>query len=77
MSPADVTTAPAKLAEFLDAHGHRVSAAVTRSGLLVILTVTPSDGIRSGQPCLTPANARELAAALTVWANLAPEGLAS
>ncbi len=42
------------LAELFDAQGHRVTASVTRSGLLTIVTQT-LDGKASGHPCLSPA----------------------
>lgn len=60
--PAD--TAPAVLARFIDAQGHQVTAGVTRSGLLAIVTRTPDGGIRSGMPCLNRENAADLMDAL-------------
>lgn len=55
---------PARLARFIDAQGHRVTAEVTRSGLLAILTRTVEEGIKSGHPCLNAENAVELRDAL-------------
>lgn len=53
-------------ASLIDAHGHRITAAVTRSGLLaVITTAAPSDGTASGHPCLN----EEQAAQLRDWLN--------
>lgn len=63
------TQAPAPLARFIDAQGHRVTAEVTRSGLLVILTQTQAgDEARdSGHPALNLENAVELRDALNVF----------
>lgn len=60
---------PAVLARFFDAQGHRVTATVTPSGLLAILTATPEEGIKSGHPCLNPENAAELGRALLKFAR--------
>lgn len=57
------------LARLIDAQGRRVTATVTRSGLLAIITATPDEGIKSGHPCLSPANARELGNALIAFAD--------
>lgn len=64
--PADAA-APAvrpPLARFLDAHGRRITAVVTPSGLLAILTRTPETGLRGGHPALNAENAAELRDAL-------------
>lgn len=76
MTAVEQITQSPPLATVIDGLGHRVTVRETRSGMAAILTETAGDDRRSGQPCLTPANALELAAALTVWANLAPEGVA-
>jgi hypothetical protein len=55
---------PVELARFIDAQGHRVTAEVTRSGLLAVLTRTPDEGLNGGHPCLTAENAAELMGAL-------------
>lgn len=60
------------LANFLDALGRRVTAEVTSSGLLAILTSTPDRGLRGGHPCLSPENARELGEALIRFADGEP-----
>lgn len=52
------------LANILDAHGRQVTAEVTRSGLLAILTRTVGTGQDSGQPALNRENAVELRDAL-------------
>lgn len=59
------TSAPAELAHFIDALGRQVTATVTSSGLLVILTRTPESGLRGGHPALDRAQAAELRDALT------------
>jgi hypothetical protein len=56
--------APPELARFLDAHGRRITAVVTPSGLLAILTRTPETGLRGGHPALNAENAAELRDAL-------------
>jgi hypothetical protein len=61
-----VSAAPA-LAEFFDAHGRRITAVVTPSGLLAILTRTPETGLRGGHPALNAENAAELRDALNVF----------
>ena len=67
---AEIVHLPARpLANFIDAQGHRVTATLTRSGLLAIITRAGEDGIRSGHPCLNPENARELGEALLNWAD--------
>jgi hypothetical protein len=63
-----VSAAPA-LAEFFDAHGRRITAVVTPSGLLAILTRTPETGLRGGHPALNAENARELGNALIAFAD--------
>jgi hypothetical protein len=55
------------LASFLDAQGHRVTAEITRSGLLVILSRTPGEGLSGGHPALNRENAVELRNALTEY----------
>lgn len=55
---------PAPLASIVDAQGHEVSAWETRSGLLVILTRTPGQGLRGGHPALNREQAAELRDAL-------------
>jgi len=57
----------AVLAEFLDAHGHRVTATTARGDLLVILTSTAESGLRDGHPCVNRAQAAELRDALTTF----------
>ncbi len=61
--------APAEIARFIDAQGHEITATVTRSGLCVILTRTPDEGLRSGHPALSPEHARELGLALLAFAD--------
>ncbi len=74
---ADVT-APACLADLIDAHGHRVTAELTRSGLVAVLTRTVDGelgtwvrgkGFSSGHPALDRENARELGNALLAFAE--------
>lgn len=57
------------LANFLDALGRRVTAELTRSGLLAILTRTPDEGLKGGHPALDRDNARELGNALLAFAD--------
>jgi hypothetical protein len=61
-------SAPVELTRFIDALGRRVTAELTRSGLVVILTRTPDKGLNGGPPALNPANARQLIEALTPFA---------
>lgn len=61
--------APPELANFIDALGRRVTAEITPSGLLVILTRTPDEGLRSGHPALNQENATTLRDALTVFVD--------
>jgi hypothetical protein len=68
---AETAQAPA-LAEFFDAHGRRVTAVVTRSGYLAILTRTPETGLRGGHPALNAENAAELRDALNVFLDGEP-----
>lgn len=63
---------PAELARFIDAQGHCVTAEVTRSGLLAILTRTPDEGLNGGHPALNREMARELGMALVLWADEEP-----
>ena len=69
--PADV---PPPLADFIDALGRRVTAEVTPSGLLAVLTRTPERGLRGGHPALNAEMCRELGLALLAFADrsLAP-----
>ena len=60
---------PAEPARIIDALGRHVTAEVTPSGLLVILTRTPDEGLRSGHPALGRENARELGNALLAFAD--------
>lgn len=60
------------LASFLDALGRRVTAELTRSGLLVVLTRTASEGLNGGHPALSQDNARELGNALIAFADRGP-----
>lgn len=57
------------LANILDAHGRRVTAEVTRSGLVAILTRTAGKGLNGGHPALNAENARELGNALIAFAD--------
>lgn len=57
------------LANFLDALGRRVTAEVTRSGLLVILARSPGTGLHGGHPALDRDNARTLGLALLAFAD--------
>lgn len=52
------------LARFIDAQGHRVTASVTPSGLLVIPVRTVGKNIKSGDAALSPENARALRKAI-------------
>jgi hypothetical protein len=52
------------LANFFDAHGHRVTAELTRSGLLAILTQTADEGLNGGHPALNRGHAETLRDAL-------------
>lgn len=61
-----------RLADILDAHGHRVTADTTASGLLVILTATADGGLKDGHPCVNRAQAAELRDALTEFINGEP-----
>ena len=63
------TLPPGVLTRFIDAQGHQVTAGVTRSGLLVILTRTPDEGLRGGHPALSRDNARQLGNALLAFAD--------
>ena len=65
----DDVTPGLPLANFLDALGRRVTAEVTRSGLLAVLTRTPAEGLRGGHPALNRDNARELGNALLAFAS--------
>ena len=47
-------------ASLTDALGHRVTATVTRSGLLALVTRRPPSGAADGHPCLSPENAAQL-----------------
>lgn len=78
--PANPTPAE-PLADFIDAHGRRVTAEETRSGLVAVLTRTvdgalgtwtAGEGFRSGHPALDRENALELGTALVAWANGEP-----
>lgn len=55
------------LADLIDAQGHRVIARETPSGLLTILTLRISSGLRDGHPCLNRDHAVELRNALTEY----------
>lgn len=55
------------LANIIDAHGRRVTAEATRSGLLVILTRTVDENVKAGDPALNLANVVELRDALNVF----------
>jgi hypothetical protein len=66
--PAD-TQAPVEPTRIIDALGRYVTAEVTPSGLLVILTRTADEGLRSGHPALNAENARELGNALLAFAD--------
>lgn len=55
------------LAILIDAQGHRVTASVTRSGLLAVITQTPAEGRESGHPCLNLANVVELRDAFNAY----------
>lgn len=58
------------LANFLDVQGHWVTATVTSSGLLAILSHSPAGQLCSGgHPCLSAENARELGEALIAFAD--------
>jgi hypothetical protein len=59
----------AELARLIDAQGHEVTAEITRSGLLVILSRTPDEGLSGGHPALNAENARELGLALIAFAD--------
>jgi hypothetical protein len=52
------------LANFFDAQGHRVTAELTRSGLLAILTQTADEGLNGGHPALNREHAETLRDAL-------------
>lgn len=56
-----------ELACFIDALGREVTATVTPSGLLAILTQTPERGLRGGHPALNAENAAVLRDALNVF----------
>jgi hypothetical protein len=56
-------TKPAELARFIDAQGHLVTAEITRSGLLVLLTRASGRGL-AGHPALNRENAEQLRDAL-------------
>lgn len=60
------------LANILDAQGHRVTAEVTRSGLLVVRAWT-TDGKLSGHPALNREHAAELRDALTAFIDGEPQ----
>lgn len=57
------------LASLIDAQGRRVTAEVTRSGLVAILTRTPDEGLNGGHPALNADNARQLGNALLAFAE--------
>lgn len=69
MNTPDDITPPDELASFIDALGRRVTVEVTRSGLAIVLTRTPAEGLRSGHPALSRDNARELGTALLAFAD--------
>ena len=56
-----------ELASLIDALGRRVTAIVTPSGLLTILTRTPDEGLRGGHPALDREQAAVLRDALTAF----------
>jgi hypothetical protein len=61
---ASDTPPPVELARFIDALGRRVTAEVTRSGLLAILTQTAGEGLNGGHPALSREHAETLRDAL-------------
>jgi hypothetical protein len=58
------TAPPGEIARFIDAQGHLVTAEITRSGLLVLLTKTSGKGLSGGHPALNRENVTELRNAL-------------
>lgn len=69
--PANALPRPV-LTSFIDAQGHRVTASVAYSGLAVVHTATPDEGITGGHPALTREMCRELGEALIRHAESAP-----
>ena len=70
-----MTATPAvgdELVSLIDALGRRVTAIVTPSGLLTILTLTMDEGLRGGHPALDRKQAAELRDALTAFIEEAP-----
>jgi hypothetical protein len=62
-------SAPVEFARFIDALGRRVTAELTRPGLLAILTRTPDKGLNGGHPALSQDHARQLGNALIAFAD--------
>lgn len=76
---ASDTPPPVELTRFIDAQGHRVTAELTRSGLLAILTQTAGEGLNGGHPALNREHAKTLRDALNEFiagpASVSPDHL--